>query len=125
MAGDGWTVRYAAVSQLVTANRCRMMPLTACSSPIASITPAYMSSARPSLADTPRSIATDHGGHYGLRAHQTMPQAIPSTRVCHWPLATHHKNRLGGPHVRRSGMVEGKAAHCPQRRERDRSPANH
>ena len=91
-----WTVRYAAVSQLVTANRCRMMPLTACTSPIASITPAYMSSAWPSLADTPRSIARPiTAGITACALIQTMPQAIPSTRVCHWPLATHHRNRLG------------------------------
>ncbi len=31
------TVRYAATSQLVTANRWRMMPVTACTRPIASI----------------------------------------------------------------------------------------
>ena len=33
------TVRYAAVSQFVTAKRCRMIPVTAWSSPIASMRP--------------------------------------------------------------------------------------
>ena len=34
------TVRYAAVSQLVTANRCRMMPVTAWTTPMPNISPA-------------------------------------------------------------------------------------
>ena len=51
------TVRYAAVSQFVTANRCRMIPEPACKSPTPSMTAVMVSSARVSPVATPRSMA--------------------------------------------------------------------
>ena len=89
-------MRYAAISQLVTANRCRMIPLTAWTRPISSMIRAYFTSSLVSLAATPRSIARPiTAGITACVLIQTMPKSIPMTRVRHWPLAIHHRNAPG------------------------------
>ena len=91
-----WTVRYAAVSQLVTANRCRMMPLAAWTSPIANIRPAYFRSAWESCAVTPLSMARPMtAGITAWALIHAMPKSIPISRVCHWPFANHQSSRPG------------------------------
>jgi hypothetical protein len=69
--------------------------------------------------------ATDHGGHHGLRAHPDDAAGHPEHESV--PLAPGNppQEPRRRPDVRRSGMVEGEAAHSPEPTERDGSPANH
>ena len=77
-----WTVRYAAVSQFVTANRCRMMPDTAPTTPIPSSTAAHSSSRDVSRPATPWSIALPITAGITAEEHiQMMPNVIPPSRV--------------------------------------------
>ena len=65
-----WTTRYDAVSQLVTAKRCRMIPVKACRRPMASMTPGpehqlLLVAGGDALVDR----AAEHGGQHGLAGH--------------------------------------------------------
>ena len=116
------TVRYAATSQLVTANRCRMIPVTAWTSPRASITAAYVSSAEPSLAATPRSMARPMtAGITAWQLIQTMPNAMPPARVRHWPLAIHHRKAPGELCTAVPGWSRGRRRTAPRYGAGDRS----
>ncbi len=91
-----WTTRYDAVSQLVTAKRCRMIPVKACRRPMANMTLAQNTSRSWSRAATPWSIARPStAGSTAWQDIQMMPKAMPPRRVCHWPFASHHRNRRG------------------------------
>ena len=81
---------------------------------------AYFSSSEVSFAATPRSIARPMtAGITACVLIQMMPKIIPTTRVCHWPLAIHHRNAPGRPVDRRTGVVEGEFAHSSHATEQD------
>ena len=99
-----WTVRYAAVSQLVTANRCRMIPLPACRSAD------RRASARPAAAargvavgDAVVDRAADHRRHHRL-ASSSRRCRRPSRRAgCatgRGPATTGTAPASGGPRSR-------------------------
>ncbi len=89
-----WTVRYAAVSQFVTANRCRMMPDTAPTRPMPSSTADHSTSRAGSRAAMPWSIALPITAGITADEHiQMMPNVIPPSSVRAWPFAIHHRNR--------------------------------
>ena len=120
-----WTVRYAAVSQLVTANRCRMMPLAAWTRPISSRTTAHMSSWSPVLGgDAAVDGAADHGRHHRLRAHPDDAEEHPADEGA--PLAPGHPPQEAPrrPVVGGAGVVEGEVAHSPNATERGVAGAN-
>ena len=82
------------MSQFVTANRCRMIPLAAWTRPMPNSRPAYFSRASVSLAATPSSMARPiTAGSTAWLLIQTMPKHIPPSSVCRWPLAIHHRKR--------------------------------
>ena len=84
------------MSQLVTAKRCRMMPLPACTSPTPNSSAAHSSSAEVSRAATPRSIARPMiAGITAWALIHTTPNSMPMTRVRHCWRAIHHKNLPG------------------------------
>ena len=97
-----WTTRYAAISQFVTANRCRMMPAAACTRPMPNSTAAHSMSCWRSLAATPSSIAWPiTAGITAWALIQTMPKNMPPARVGHCWRAIHHRK---APGVRVSGV---------------------
>ena len=66
----------------ITANRWRMIPLTACTSPMSSITPDHISSAEPSRAAMPRSIAVPStAGITAWELIHTIPKNMPPSCV--------------------------------------------
>ena len=91
-----WTTRYAAISQFVTAKRCRMMPATAWTSPMPNSTAAHWTSCSRSFAATPSSIAWPMTAGITAWAHiQTMPKNIPPARVGHCLRAIHQRKAPG------------------------------
>ena len=73
-----------------------MIPATAWTTPISSITPPHSSRASGSLAATPRSIARPMtAGMKACELIQMMPKTMPMTSVRHWALAIHHNSRPG------------------------------
>ena len=72
------------MSQLVTANRWRMIPATACTSPIPSMTAVHFTSMPVSFAATPWSIARPIiAGITAWETIHTIPKNMPSSIVCH------------------------------------------
>ncbi len=109
-----WTMRYAAVSQFVTAKRCRMIPLAAWTRPIEQHHQGVLHELAGVLGGHAAvDRAADHGRHHRLRAHPDDAEEHPQEKGV--PLAPRDppQELPGRPVIRRTGMVEGELAHYP------------
>ena len=90
-----WTTRYAAVSQLLTANRCRMIPLIACTTRWRACSGPGEELASCPWRSPPGRSRPHHRRHHRLaqRPDDAEDHAHPSVRHC--PFASHHRNRAG------------------------------